>query len=51
VALATVPLAYLFGLFQTRLARIGLGELVVELGNNQEQGRLREALARALREP
>jgi signal transduction histidine kinase len=51
VALATVPLAYLFGLFQARLARIGLGELVVELGNNPEQGRLREALARALRDP
>jgi signal transduction histidine kinase len=51
VALATVPLAYLFGLFQTRLARIGLGELVVELGTNPEQGRLRDALARALRDP
>jgi signal transduction histidine kinase len=51
VALATVPLAYLFGLFQTRLARVGLGELVVELGNNPEQGQLRDALARALRDP
>jgi signal transduction histidine kinase len=51
LALATVPLAYLFGLFQTRLARMGLGELVVELGNNPEQGQLRDALARALRDP
>ena len=51
VALATVPIAYLFGLFQTRLARVGLGELVVELGNNPEQGQLRDALARALRDP
>ena len=51
VALATVPLAYLFGLFQTRLARVGIGELVVELGNSPEQGRLRDALARALRDP
>src|SRR5262245_20736660 len=51
LALATVPLAYLFGLFQTRLARVGLGELVVELGNNPEQGQLRDALARALRDP
>jgi signal transduction histidine kinase len=50
LALATVPLAYLFGLFQTRLARIGIGELVVELGNNPEQGQLRDALARALRD-
>ena len=46
-----MPLAYLFGLFRTRLARIGLGELVVELGNNPEPGRLRDALARALRDP
>jgi signal transduction histidine kinase len=51
VALATVPIAYLFGLFQTRLARIGLGELVVELGNNPEHSQLRDALARALRDP
>jgi signal transduction histidine kinase len=51
VALATVPLAYLFGLFQTRLARVGLGELVVELGNNPAQAQLRDALARALRDP
>jgi signal transduction histidine kinase len=51
VALATVPIAYLFGLFRTRLARIGLGELVVELGNDPEQSRLRDALARTLRDP
>jgi signal transduction histidine kinase len=51
LALATVPLAYLFGLFQTRLARVGLGELVIELGNNPEQGQLRDALARALKDP
>ena len=38
VALATVPLAYLFGLFQARLARVGISELVVELGNSPEQG-------------
>jgi signal transduction histidine kinase len=51
IALATVPLAYLVGLFQTRLARAGLGELVVELGTNPAQGQLRDALARALRDP
>ena len=51
LALATVPLAYLFGLFQARLARVGLSELVVELGNSPEQGQLRDALARALRDP
>src|SRR4029077_11069825 len=51
VALATVPIAYLVGLFQTRLARIGLGELVVELGNTPEHSQLRDALARTLRDP
>jgi signal transduction histidine kinase len=51
VALATVPIAYLFGLFQARLARVGISELVVELGNSPEQGRLRDALARALKDP
>jgi signal transduction histidine kinase len=51
VALATVPIAYLFGLFQARLARVGISELVVELGTSPEQGRLRDALARALKDP
>jgi signal transduction histidine kinase len=51
VALATVPLAYLFGLFRARLARADISELVVELGRAPEPGRLRDALARALRDP
>src|SRR3954463_9033978 len=51
VALATVPIAYLFGLFQTRLGRAGVGELVVELDTNPEQRQLRDALARALKDP
>jgi signal transduction histidine kinase len=51
LAVATVPLAYLFGLFRARLARAGISELVVELGRGPEQGRLRDALARALRDP
>jgi len=51
VTLATVPLAYLFGLFRARMARGGVSELVVELGRAPEQGRLRDALARALRDP
>src|SRR6185312_7796454 len=37
--------------FQTRFARVGLGELVVELGNSPEQSQLRDALARALKDP
>jgi signal transduction histidine kinase len=51
VALATVPLAYLFGLFRARLARADISDLVVELGRAPEPGRLRDALARALRDP
>ena len=51
VALAAVPLAYLLGLFRARLARLGVSDLVVELGRGLESGRLRDALARALRDP
>jgi signal transduction histidine kinase len=51
VTLATVPLAYLLGLFRARMARGGVSELVVELGRAPEQGKLRDALARALRDP
>jgi signal transduction histidine kinase len=51
LALATVPLAYLFGLFRARLARADISDLVVELGRAPEPGRLRDALARALRDP
>jgi signal transduction histidine kinase len=51
LALATVPLAYLFGLFGARLARADVSNLVVELGRAPEPGRLRDALSRALRDP
>jgi signal transduction histidine kinase len=51
VALATVPVAYLLGLFSERLARAGVGDLVVELGRMPAPGRLRDALARALGDP
>jgi signal transduction histidine kinase len=51
VALATVPLAFLLGLFNAHLARLGVGDLVVELGRVPEPGRLRDALARALGDP
>src|SRR3954452_24072408 len=50
VALATVPLAYLFGLFQTRLARVGLGELVVESAITRSTASS-ETRSRALRDP
>jgi signal transduction histidine kinase len=51
VALALVPLAYLLGLFRARLGRVAVSDLVVELGQTPEPGRLRDSLARALRDP
>ncbi len=51
VVLATVPLAFELGLLRSRLARGAVAALVVELGQTQAQGKLRDALARALRDP
>lgn len=51
VAFGLVPLAYLLGLFRARLARVGVSDLIVELSNGLEPGQLRDALARALRDP
>jgi signal transduction histidine kinase len=51
IALALVPIAFLLGLFNARLARGGVGDLVVELGRAPEPGRLRDALSRALGDP
>ena len=51
VALAIVPIAYLVGLFNARLARAGVSDLVVELSRMPGPGRLRDALARALDDP
>ena len=48
---ALVPVAYLLGLFRARLARVGVSDLVVELSDGLEPGQLRDALARALRDP
>jgi signal transduction histidine kinase len=50
-ALATVPVAFLVGLLNARLARAGVSDLVVELGRMPAPGRLRDALARALGDP
>jgi signal transduction histidine kinase len=47
-ALAIVPLAFLAGLFNARLARAGVSDLLVELDRVGGPGQLREALARAL---
>jgi hypothetical protein len=51
LALAAVPVAFLVGLLRTRLARAAVADLVVELGEQAAPGRLRAALARALRDP
>ena len=51
VAFACVPLAFIAGLLSGRLAREGVGQLVLELGRPHAPGELREALARALGDP
>jgi PAS domain S-box-containing protein len=48
---ASVPLAFIVGLFSGRLAREGVGQLILELGQAHAPGELREALARALGDP
>ncbi|HVF14919.1 MAG TPA: ATP-binding protein [Acidimicrobiales bacterium] len=50
VAILAVPIAFLGGLLRSRLARYGVGELVVELGT-AAGGELRSALSRALGDP
>jgi PAS domain S-box-containing protein len=45
---AAVPLAFIVGLLGGRLARGGVSQLVLELGQAHAPGDLREALARAL---
>jgi signal transduction histidine kinase len=51
IALAVVPLAFLAGLVRVRLARLAVGELLVELRETRAPGALREALARVLHDP
>lgn len=51
VATALVPLAYLLGLFRARLGRVAVSDLVMELDQAPEPGRLRDSLARALHDP
>jgi signal transduction histidine kinase len=45
------PLAFLVGLLHARLARSAVGELLVELRPNPAPAELRDALARAVRDP
>ena len=51
LGLAGVAIAFLVGVLRARLARSGVAELVVELGKVTDPGDLRDALARALRDP
>ena len=50
VAILAVPVAFLGGLLRSRLARYGVGELVVELGT-AVGGELRSAVSHALGDP
>ncbi len=50
-ALGLAPVVLLIGLLKSRLARIGVGELLVELRDDPAPADLRDALARALRDP
>ncbi len=45
------PLAYLVGLLHARLARAGVADLLIELREQPSPATLRDALARALRDP
>jgi signal transduction histidine kinase len=49
--LTAVPLIFLAGLLRARLARSAVGELLVELREPAAPGRLRDSLAKALRDP
>ncbi|HET9242525.1 MAG TPA: histidine kinase, partial [Gaiella sp.] len=51
VALGLAPAAFLVGLLHARLARSAVGDLVVELRGDPAPAELRDALARALRDP
>jgi PAS domain S-box-containing protein len=48
---AAVPPAFIVGLLSGRLARAGVGRLLLDLGQAHEPGELRDALARALGDP
>jgi PAS domain S-box-containing protein len=50
-ALLSVPLAFIAGLVLARFARLAVVRLVIELVQSQAPGRLRDALARTLRDP
>lgn len=51
VAIAAIPVAFLAGLLRSRLARSGVSQLVVELGERTPGDQLSTAVARALGDP
>ncbi len=51
IVIGISPFAFLIGLLDARLARSSVGGLFVELRANPSPGGLRDALARALRDP
>ncbi len=51
VILSSVPIIFLVGILRARLARSSIGDLLVDLKESAEPGALRDALARALRDP
>ncbi len=51
ITLGLAPIAFLIGLLHDRLARSAVGDLVVELQGDPGPADLRDALARALRDP
>jgi signal transduction histidine kinase len=51
VVIGLAPAAFLIGLLNARLARSALGDLLLEIRANPAPGDLRDALARALRDP
>jgi signal transduction histidine kinase len=51
LVLSAVPIIFLVGLLRARLARSSIGDLLVDLREPAKPGALRDALARALRDP
>jgi signal transduction histidine kinase len=51
IALASLPVAFVFGLLRSRLAVASAGHLVVELGSSPPPERIRDALAETLHDP
>jgi signal transduction histidine kinase len=51
LVLSAVPIIFLVGLLRARLARSGIGALLVDLREPAEPDALRDSLARALRDP